>query len=395
MSIKNMNSAKFHSQRGVASLLISLVVLVTITFVTLYTSRTVLMEQKISTNDYRGRMAFEAAETGIEAAIAATAEGWTRTADNDGDDIPDLVTSSVFDADKDGTVANNVDTFVLTNGSSVTVTLTDASTNDLVQTNITAVGSSDDNAAQRTIFQTLVIVPPIPNVPDTPLLTRGGVVIGGSATVTNPEGNSTIWSGGDVNVGSNAATSTQIADPTDANYPDCLGGSVICGTIPSSSSSVVGLDVIENDNSLDNLNSAAFFENFFGTTPKIYKESRTDIITTDLEAQDGVLGKIIWVDNANVTMNGNNTFGSVDEPVIIIVDGNYSAGGNNTIIGLLFVMGSITGTGSVDAIGSVVVGGVNSGGGGSLDIVYNSKVLESTFKKGRPAGGGGSWRDFN
>ena len=391
-------------QRGVATLLISLILLVVITFVTLYTSRSVLLEQKISTNEFRGRMAFEAAEAGSDAAIAAISSGWTMADDDtrlpaDQNVYPDCLPTAeynvIFDINGDGTPDANAKT--LDNGSTVAVTMTCSVNQSLISYDITSVGNSDDNTAKRTINQTLIIIPPLPNTPDNPLLTRGGVVIGGSATVSNPEGNSTIWSGGDVNVGSNNSTSTQIANPTHPNYPNCLGGSVQCleNMVPSSSRDVTGVDVIENDNSLGNLTPDQFFFNFFGTTPEIYRESRVTLETTggQLDTLSGTTGEVMWVDGT-VNISGNNTFGSPTKPVIMVIDGDFDASGNITIYGLLFVIGSITGTGSVDITGSAVVNGINSGGGGSLDVVYNSRVLKSTFSYGRPAAGSGTWRDF-
>ena len=40
-------------QRGAASLIVSLIILALITFVTIYTSKSVIQEQKIANNDYR------------------------------------------------------------------------------------------------------------------------------------------------------------------------------------------------------------------------------------------------------------------------------------------------------------------------------------------------------
>ncbi len=401
MTSNELKLGGLQRQRGVASLVISLILLVVITFVTLYTSKGVLTESRIATNEFRSRMAFEAAEAGGESAIAAVGAGWTIAADDtnipaDNDILPDcLETASnnvIFDNDGDGAPDSN--TMELFNGSTVVVTLTCEVTDEKMQYEITSVGRSDDLAATRTINQSLMIVPPLPNAPDNPLLTRGSVVIGGSATVSNPEGASTIWSGGDVNVGSNNATSTQIASPLDANYPDCLGGSVQCTSlVPSSTRDVTGLDIIESDSSLANLTDEEFFKNFFGVTPDVYRESRVTIETTDLASLDGTAGEIIWVDG-DVDMAANHTYGTMDKPVIVIVDGDFSASGNNEFIGLLFVRGSIAGTGSVDVTGSAVVNGVNSGGGGSLDVVYNSRVLKSTYSYGRPAAGSGTWRDF-
>ncbi len=395
-----------HRQQGVASLIISLVLLVTITFVTIYTSRGVLMEQKVANNEFRGRMAFEAAEKGIEAAVGAIGQEWTlnSTLDADGNIVTTILETDtnnvIFDlvdnvtgvAPPDGIPDANSAT--LANGSSVDVTLTGEITDDLVRYNVVAVGLSDDSSATRTIRQTFVMVPPVPNTPDAPLLSRSAIVMGGSATISNPEGHSTIWAGSDVNVGSNNATTTAIANPTDANYPDCLGGSVRCGTTPSSSPDVLGLDIIGNDSSLANLSDDEFFQNFLGDSPTNFKQTRTDEVTTDLESFDGIAGgKVIWVEG-DAAMASNPVYGSPTEPALIIIDGDLQLSGNPTFYGMVYVTGSITGTGNVDIFGSAVVNGVGTGGG-SVDVEYNSQLLKLLNKaSGAPTGSSGSWRDF-
>lgn len=401
MTIHHFKMNNPQRQQGVASLLISLVLLVTITFVTLYTSRSVMMEQKISTNEFRGRMAFEAAEKGLEAAIGAIAQGWTLDSSLDVDGnivtvIRDTATYDViFDTNNDGASTGNTNSATLVNGSSVSVTLGGTLSEDTVRYNVSATGISDDNSARRIIQQVFVMAPPVPNTPDAPLLSRSSIVIGGSATISNPEGHSTIWSGENVNVGSNSATSTSIANPTDANYPNCLGGSVRCGTTPSSSPDVLGLDVIGNDSSLNNLDANEFFYNFMGDYPVNFKNTRTDEITTDLASfgtGGKADGKVIWAEG-NVDMNGG-VFGSMTEPALIIVNGNLTMAGNPEFYGMVFVMGSILGTGNISITGSAVVNGVGTSGG-SVDIEYNSQVLKLMNRQsGTPSGSSGSWRDF-
>ncbi|TNG02135.1 MAG: hypothetical protein EP297_01520, partial [Gammaproteobacteria bacterium] len=68
-------------QRGAMSLLISLVILVLITFVSLYTAHTVSMEQKITGNEFRSRQSFEAAEAGLRGALTYLRNGIDRNDD--------------------------------------------------------------------------------------------------------------------------------------------------------------------------------------------------------------------------------------------------------------------------------------------------------------------------
>jgi Tfp pilus assembly protein PilX len=399
-----------HHQHGAASLLITLALLTVITFVSLYTSRTVMMEQKISANEYRSRVAFESAEAGAEAAIAYISNDWDRN--DDGNPDP------VFDTDGDDVGDSQSANITLASGTvtgSVRVTVTDISDNDLVAMQIQSVGTSPDGSAERTITQVMAVVSPLPNAPDNPLLTRGTIVINGSATVHNEEGASTIWSGSDVDLGSNNSTKTKIADPNDANYPDCLGGSVKCGVISSSDRYTAGLDIIENDDSLANLTGDEFFENFFGLPPNEYRNSRVTLevaAANVASAHDAdppglqlATNEIVWVDG-DVSMNGgtvgcttavtgNNVCPANNiEPSIVIIDGDASFSGSPHFYGLLYITGEVTVSGDLYVRGAQVVQGNNATTTGSLDIWYDSSVLRNIAQNGRLGGGGGSWRDF-
>ncbi len=394
-------------QQGVATLLVSLVVLTTITFISLYTARTVMVEQKISTNEYRSRMAFEAAETGAEFAIAYIIDG--RDRDSDGQLPGSDADEFLFDTDADGTTDSN--TMTLPNGSSVAVSMQNADDGDLTATEITAQGWSDDGTATRTVTQTVAVVSPLPNAPENPLTTRGTVVINGSATVHNPEGNSTIWSGGDVDLGANNSTSTEVADPNDIDYPDCLGQPLDpCDLIQASDRYVASLDIIEYDSSLSNLSNSDFFTNFFGVSPEVYRETRATM-DIDIAAGDSIdqihlaTNEYIWVDG-NLNVNGK-TVGCSQAmtgsslcpqanwgPSILIVDGDLNLSGGPHFYGLVFVTGNVNINGNATFQGAIVTQGDTTNTTGSLDVWYNSALLDLIAQGGRPAGGGGSWRDF-
>lgn len=57
-------------QRGAAALLVSTVLLFSVSMVTLFTSKTVMMEQKISANQVRSIEALESAQAGLEYVLA-------------------------------------------------------------------------------------------------------------------------------------------------------------------------------------------------------------------------------------------------------------------------------------------------------------------------------------
>lgn len=383
---------------GAITLAVSLGILVLSTLVTFSVSRAILMEQKITNNEGRARQAFEAAEAGLIEAMAYLRNDPDVNTDN-------VVDTNVLDSNNDGTADSNTRT--VGNGS-VTVTVTDISGN-LTEFRIVAQGFSDDRSSTRTVEQIMVTINPLPNAPQNPVVTRGSIIISGSATVHNPEGHSTIWSGNDIDLGSNNSTSTEVPDAADPDYPGCMDIPMSCDLVQASSRLMAGVDVIENDSSLSSLTSDEFFRNFFGLSPSTYRASMVTIDTIPATANSDVdlaTNEVIWIE-------GNHTFNSVTvgcttsvsgsntcpanntKPSIIIVNGNASFSGTPQFYGLLFVTGTLSMSGNTTVHGAVVAGGnATSGAGGSLDIWFNSGVLGATSRAGASAGSAGTWKDF-
>jgi hypothetical protein len=389
-----------------ATLGATLVLLILITMVAAYTSRGVLFEQRVSGNDFRSRQAFEAAESGLEVALAYF--GSSGGIDKDGDGARD----PVFDTDGDGVGDTNATTFA--DASSVTLTISGG----FPALDIVSVGRSDDLRAERTVRVVGSVSDGLPNKPENPLTARGTVDVDGSATVTNPEGNSTIWSGSDVDLGSNNATATDIADPTDANYPYCMDTSMTCNTVQSSNRVAVGLDVIEYDTSLSNMSAQQLFENYFGMSMATYRASRVTLEVAAADANNlasnatnpGVqlaAGEIVWIEGdtefennttigCKVVVTGNNLCTGADiDPSIVIVNGDLEGNGTPNITGLLFVLGNFDLLGNVTNMGATIVAGdFGNASSGSLDVIYNSDVLDQTRDNGSLVGAPGSWHDW-
>ena len=393
-------------QAGAATLAMSVVLLLLITMVSIYTSRTVIMEKRISANDFRARQAFEAAESGLQIAIAYIAESGGADKDGDGNIDP------MFDTDADG--IGNVNTMTFGDNSSVTVTVAGA----FPQYQIQAVGVSDDRTATQTVRSIGSTTDALPNVPDNPLITRSAITVDGSATVHNPEGNTTIWSGSDVDLGSNNSTATNIANPTDPGYPTCMDTSMTCSTTRSSSKNAIGLDVVEYDTSLANLTPEQMFQNTFGLSMANYRESRVTLNVVAANANnlasngaapgvDMAIGEVIWVEG-NASVIDNTTVGcevkvggggicptaSLD-PSIVIINGDLTTIGSPSFSGILYVIGSVSLTGSTAVTGAMVVNGIIlSTTTGSLDLWYSSDVLQWSRDNGPMAGAPGSWQDW-
>lgn len=385
-------------QRGVMTLAVSLAILMLSALVTFSATKAVLMEQKISNNALRARQAFEAAEAGMAAAMAYI--------DDDPDADGNGNIDSVFDTDANGIGDTNTAPI---GTSSVTITTADISDDmDMTRFLITAVGLSDDRSARRTVAQTLLMINPLPNAPQIPVVTRGSLVIDGLAAVHNPEGHSTIWSGGDVDLGTNNSTKTQVPDLSNSTYPACMDTSMTCGLADSSSSDLASVDIIESDSLLGSLSSDDVFRSFFGTSPSSYRASMVTIGATPANfntTADLATHEVIWVDG-NITIQGSTigcttrVYGSNvcptnnQRPSLIVINGNASFIGTPHIYGMLFVTGSLSISGYVTVHGAIVAADATVNTAGSLDVWFDSSILARIAAAGPSTGSAGTWRDF-
>ncbi|WP_139169490.1 hypothetical protein [Microbulbifer yueqingensis] len=379
-----------------STLIFSVLILALTAIATLTTFNFVRQEQVLTNNDGRAKQAFEAAEAGLATALEYLGDG----PDRDGDGSID----PVFDTDNDGM------------GDSSSVAIGQASVS--VETNpkgfqieVISTGFSDDRTAKHSISQLLGVADPLANDPSNPMISKGTVVIDGSATIHNPEGHSTVWSGGEVDLGSNNSTATNVPDMGDSGYPLCMDTSMTCKTVSSSNKLTVGLDVIENDSSLANLTPTQMFQNYFGMTPAAYRNSGlVTLETNSAEVNSDVqlaTHEVVWVEGdatfenntsvgCTVALSGNKTCKADDsEPSIVIINGDATFEGTPNFNGLVFVTGNANIKGNMTVVGSIVIAGdISSSAGGSMDIWYNSDVLNDLENAGARIGMAGTWKDF-
>lgn len=204
-----------------------------------------------------------------------------------------------------------------------------------------------------------------------PALVSGSTAtLQGSPAVINPSvtsgssnfPGSTIVSAGAASLGGAAVTEVN----------DGSGGLVI-----SSSKTGLAADVVQN---YSGAAAATLFNIFFSAT-KAQVQTGAVIIShsiSDLTELSGHAGQTVWVDGGIDTNGGNVTIGASSNPVILIVNGDVSLGGNAslTVYGVAYVIGKINtnGGGSLIGFGQIAAeGAIKLQGGGTIN--FDSSVL--------------------
>jgi hypothetical protein len=416
-------------QKGMATLLFSVIILLVVSFVTLYTSKSIITETNITNNEVRSQKAFEAAQAGVDFALSRLKNKKRPTP---------VDPNGFFDADTDYDDGNPDVTRIfnyqtINNSSSSLISSAEITVECIVcsigeyKYRVISQGFSDDKSSSRTITVALENNPSIDEVPENPLITKGTIVLKGSAMVYNQEGASTIWSGGAIDF---SKVVTTIASPSDPDYPECLDTSFSCLGVNASNNDQ-GIDVIPNDSTLAAYDANQLFLNFFGESYENFKSRPSSDVTKysdpskssydkgDIYPSSGTLFKeTIWVDG-DLSLNGGlygcdaveendvadasfRTDGQTEcdlggtlAPVIMVVDGDLDLAGGAQIYGLVFVFGDINFKGQADVIGAVIADGEISGdAGGNPNIWFNSNVIQKGNDSGAFATVSGGWRDF-
>lgn len=373
-----MNQAsRFSRQKGVITLSLSMILLFVITMVTLYTAKTAVREQQISANQYRSEQAISEANAKLDFAFDYHKKnGYIATLDMPrlyGDEAP--TNESPF---TDPAVAPNA--------------------NDPITILVT--GYSDDLSAKHTISVQVDSKSLLRGGgPDYPLVTHGATGAGGNLSVINRFSNRTIWAGNDISLSGTAETF--VAEPgagyTRAQLIDITGSpdpNLVLNA--SNSSSGLNSDVIDLDDNLKNMSNDEFFDSFFQEnreTIEMFANDagqrysagsvswNSDLSTDATEPAKG----IIWVEGDFSPSGSLTTIGTEANPVTLIVNGDFTAGGGGSpgirIIGILYVAGDMSGGSNFAVQGSVMIEGALAGTG-TPTIVFDADMLGGDFGNG-------------
>lgn len=336
-------------QSGVLASSFALIMIIVLALTVFTTSGSALTSQRTANTDNRVGQALEAAEAGLDLALAKLRS--TR--------IPYASFSQT-----------------LPNGTSFIVTIKDSGVYRQGRYTVVSRGSSIDKSAMRTVRQTFALLHLLHNAPETPLITRKSVSFQGAATIVNREGFTTIWSGGHSGFGSSSNGGTWIDPKRDGKLRQSTSGNGYGG------------DVVLDDITIANLNDDEFYYTFMGVPrSKLYEMSTKPN------------SNVIWLSSNNDTIKiaGNAVFGSPTTPVIVYIDGNADITGTPQFYGLVYVRGDFGKAGTANIYGAVVVEGNTefSAVTGNLEVSYDSELL-SKINSGSPYVSGipGSWKDF-
>jgi len=422
-----MNLQKMlHKQKGVASLLTAVMLVIGATLITFLTSKTVLIETKNTADNYRTSQASVAASAAMDRGIAYfIATGFDADGDNAvdyGGNAPAInficntaPTGAIFNAATpfsfDNTVANPDDDTVInqTTFSQFYFDNSDSAGVDMKRGTIVARGWSDDCLAMRTISQRVGVVSimKLGAAPDQSWVSKASVGTNGTGTIINRYTNTNVWAGGDYG-GSSAAydtyirpSGTEIGDYTQAEL-DSDDESLNTQEV-SNRNSGIGIDVITDDaflasktaSQLDaDLNDPAkneFFDMYFSET----KEGIKDMAKNASGSIPAGTSGLVWFDG-DLSLP---SLGTATSPVTLIVNGDLTITGGN-FYGIIYVTGDIRGTGNPKIFGSIIAEKTN----GTHLMSATSTLIFKPWGDGSGAGDpfqpgtgtviAGSWMDW-
>lgn len=420
-----------HRQRGVAALAVTLLLFFAMCLVAAYAGRGLVLEQRASTHQYQAAQAFEAAEAGIDWAIAQLNQprridgqclpsadaadtsfrerylrsqpdtgrldpvGWTsgtstvalqpacvRTAAGWSCQCPSNGWPSIAGAATDDGMphpAFTVQFSAETQPGVIRIVSTGCSS---------AEGPCQPGAAGRpdatSRLQVLVgMLPGLRVVPTAPLTAKGSVEVGAAALgLHNPDaasGGLTVRTGGDL-----------------------IGSSLRLSTAPGG---VASASVTARDATLAAIDSSHLFATHFGLDPASWNTHAavqpihcpTECGAQVAAAIDSVAANRMVSIAGDARLAGPVTLGSAAHPVVLVVGGTLTLSGAVTLHGLVYANDLRWDDASSPQaqVRGALISATNYRGNGAPDLHYDAAVLRALQRHtGSFARVPGSWRDF-
>ena len=403
-------------QRGVATLVTSVVLMLAVFGVSYFASETVINEKQIASNEFRSKQAFMAAQAGID---------YGRAVANDGLCVSGSPCSPPTDI----------------GGGSFSVEIVSSAAGSIYT--IESTGLSEDGSVERLITYAIGKLPGEGYPPNVPIVARGGLGLTGNVKAVNNEESLTVWSGNDFGLNGSANTYIKIDD--NVNQLSSIknpGGN-----------NVYGPDVLTNDPNLGNATEAELLEAFFnrssleefsetyatGCTTGNCLENIDDMSSYDLSNYSDYANKVYYSDSdytignssvpqgtipegsltkwetltnsdpdrndllqsgsvtgANLKFDNTTILGSPSDPVTIVVNGKLTLNSSPTIFGII-ICDELEVKGSPIIIGGVVVLDQNADamtGNGTPTIIMDKVVMQQTKQSDIYGPVKNSWKDW-
>ncbi len=405
------------NQRGMASLLTAMVALLIMTITAFYLNAATIAEVINTSNQSRSSKAFEAAEAGLNDVLAKLNDDTARSVIMSANNLIDV--GNLCDATSPASCYTLPETALSTSGMAYSVIMTRANTTAPII--ITSTGGkagclTDAACNKKTIITQISPSPFFKKMPPDAMSSPGNIAVTGSICVQNSSGNGGF--AGRAGLGLTTTNNLQGAGCAASNGNGLYGGisttdsslGAMNGTLPPTPAPVPTPAPGTTPAPTPVPPTSDYFEYAFGISPSEVRAASNTYIPaggtfssqslgdgnmTNASCSSGnkSCGKIIWVD-ANSPDLGNKTYGTVSEPVIIIVTGAMTINGSPEINGMLYVAGSLQVNGSPTINGALMAGGAISGNG-NFTILYDKNILDNSLTVN--AGftmQSGSWHDW-
>jgi len=417
---------QLHFQKGMATVFVAVVVLVIMTIMVLFAARVGVFDQRMAANEARYKEAFAIAEAGLNHASERFEAEFNRLYDGSTTASSAATLNTIV---ANSTIAANTEidgTAPEANEPYYTATIVDSGNNFNGVPIFTVIGTGvgSDGTGTATVQRQFTMAHVFGGlVPDVPVIVGGAVGTGGNFNVVaNPDGANegvpvAIWSN-DV-IAASAASATCHAEFYDGNNAQCSNPSgntenISRGTNPASDITVYDPaypDLLPNDpNFPDDLFNFVFGVPLAEWQVKRNEAASNNQLVTDcseiiaLGADAGSEHPLWWVDGPCDITGG--TLGSVDAPIILVIEDNELKGSGNAVInGIVYLFDnpdeagtpSAALTGTMEIVGSLISDVGGNAMDGSYSVVYDPNLVGSFVSNGNSytfAWVPGSWRDF-
>jgi type II secretory pathway pseudopilin PulG len=364
-----LSHSGFKKQQGIATLVTVLVLLIATTITAFTMTSSIVNEKQVVSEERRALSAFEAAQSGLATGI----DTFRRTGT-----LP-LIASAATGSISTGATWEYWQ---------------EPSGDDII---LFAKGYSDDLSVERQV-RMLIDFAKL-DLPEVSLVTAGVMNVGGNLSITNTQGNLTVWSGQKATFGGSSITITPAPGQSSCTPKNSGKAESGVGCIVASSATTRSSDVVESDPTLSALSENEFQRAFLGETIDYFCD---DYIDVDYKTDDQIQtlinnsgSKVCLESGTGSVVSAKVSFGTEDNPKIVVVDDDFKVTSNDSSYGLLYVRGDIEqANGTAVFNGTVVVQGQVNVANGNFKVIFDSSYTDGFGDKDVTTAVAGTWRDW-